>query len=80
MCCADELCSKVRQSHRYNGLPDDFQREQCRNALRECLQILGDGLAMSGSSLPEITRQPPDLRNKQNDGDSGTDSDDDQHS
>jgi hypothetical protein len=65
---ADEFCDfvqEVRQIYRGHGWPDDFRREECREALREWNRTIDDRLSQPGHDLHKINRQPPGLNDPQ---------------
>nr|POE85217.1 hypothetical protein CFP56_67375 [Quercus suber] len=57
---------RFRQIYRDHGWPDNFRREECRNALQEWNMTIDDRLSQPGNNLHEITRQPPGPHDYQN--------------
>nr|POE85218.1 hypothetical protein CFP56_67375 [Quercus suber] len=62
----DRATDEVRQIYRDHGWPDNFRREECRNALQEWNMTIDDRLSQPGNNLHEITRQPPGPHDYQN--------------
>lgn len=57
---------EVRQLYRDHGWPDNFRREECRQALQEWNETIDDRMSQPGNSLLQINRQPPGPHDNQN--------------
>lgn len=70
---------EVRQIYRDHGWPDDFQREECFEALQEWDLTIKERLSEHGHSLYQITRTPPGQHDSSNHPDNDDEPDDEQH-